>query len=239
MNTTRRKKRTKSEVEEEIFKVALSLIEEKGFLGVTLTGIAKGANVEPSVFYKRFNTLENFLDEFVKKYDYWFSDIFQSYKGDLYSKEGIRYIFNELFSSLSSNKVMQQLLRWELADTNETTIRTARLREFHTTPLAERFDEIFKDTPVDIKAVSSLIIGGVYYLTLHRDLTTFSNIDINDKEGRDRIINAIAYLTDKFFLDLSPDSEKINIAKKLKDKGIDAMIISECTQLPLTTVEDL
>lgn len=239
MNTNRRKKRTKDELEKDIIMAALSIIEEKGFADITLTGITKAANVEPSVFYNRFNTLDHCLDEIVRKYDYWFSDIFQDYKRDLYSEDGYKYIFHELFASLSDSKIMQQLLRWELSVNNSTTVRTANLREFHTTPLAENFHKLFENTSIDIRAISSLIVGGVYYLILHGNLTTFSGIDINTQNGKERIINAINYLAKKIFSELSPNNEKIKIAKKLKANRISNAIIAECTDLPLYLIEDL
>ena len=34
-----------------------------------------------------------------------------------------------LFQSLSENKIMQELLKWELANNTETSQRTAQLRE--------------------------------------------------------------------------------------------------------------
>ena len=239
MITNRRKKRTKLEIEEDITRVALSLIEEKGFAGITLTGIAREAKVEPSVFYNSYPTLDDCLNKLVRKYDYWFSGIMQGYKGDLYSEDGYKYILNELFLSLSRNKVMQQLLTWELSDNNETTVHTASLREYHTTPLSDKFQELFKDTQMDIRAVSSLIVGGIYYLVLHGHLCEFSGIDINTQAGKERIVSAIDYLSEKIFSELSQDSEKLTIARKLKNENVAAMIIAKCTELPLDIIESL
>lgn len=239
MKTVRRKKRTKSEVEQEICKVALSLIEQKGFSNITLTEIVKSANIEPSVFYNRYNTLDEYLDLLVRNYDYWFSNIFQDYKGNLYSENGYEYIFNELLISFSENKIMQKLLSWELSDNNETTNRTAKLREFHTIPLAENFHDLFKETQVDIRAISSLIVGGIYYLVLHRDLSTFSGIDMNSQDGKERIANSINYLSKKLFSELKPDIEKINIARKMKEKNIGISIIAECVDLPIDIIDNL
>lgn len=42
-----------------------------------------------------------------------------------------------LFQSLSENKIMQELLKWEVANNNETSQRTAQLRELHTLPLCQ------------------------------------------------------------------------------------------------------
>ena len=68
---------------------------------------------------------------------------------------------------------MLELLRWEIAEGNETTVRTAMLREMHTFPLAKIYEEKFKD--IDISAISALIIGGIYYLNLHRDRSKFDS----------------------------------------------------------------
>lgn len=235
----RKKRRTKSEITEDLFLSALQLIEENGFLNTTLTGIARDAGIEPVVFYNRFETLSDFLDEFVKKYDYWFSDIIKEYDGELYSKEGYLHIFNRLFSSLQQNKVMQHLLRWELAAENATTVRTARLREEHTLPLVEDFSRLFKLSSIDIGAVSSLMVGGIYYLTLHSRVSTFSGIDLNTEEGRQRILSAINYLADIFFSERLPKPEKIEIAEKLKRKGVSCEIIAECTGISVFLINEL
>ena len=71
-------------------------------------------------------------------------------------------IFKDVHKSLQDKSVMLELLRWEIAEGNETTVRTAMLREMHTLPLANSYEEKFKD--IDISAISALIIGGIYYL---------------------------------------------------------------------------
>lgn len=239
MKLVRRKKRTSAQIEEDITKFALSIIAEKGFSNVTLTEIAKAANVEPSVFYKQYETLGDCLDKLVRKYDYWFSGIVENYKGNIHTEEGYRHILKELFTSFSENKMMQQLIRWELSDINETTLRTSQLREFHTIPLSEEFGKLFKDTQVDIRAVSAIAIGGIYYLILHGNLCNFCDINVCNEEGKERIINAILYLSKKIFSELDPNNEKKEIARKLKEKNVDWKIIAECTELPLGVIEVL
>lgn len=239
MTLLRRKKRTSAQIEEDITKFALSIIAEKGFVNVTLTEIAKAAKVEPSVFYKQYETLGDCLDKMVRKYDYWFSGIVENYKGNVYTEEGYQYILKKLFTAFSKNKIMQQLIRWELSDINETTLRTSQLRELHTIPLSEEFEKLFQDTSVDIRAISALVIGGIYYLILHGNLCNFCDINVGSEEGKKRIIDTILYLSEKIFSELNPDKEKKEIAKNLKEKNIDWRIISECTGLPMDIIETL
>lgn len=199
MIKNKRKRRTKEEVVQNIMSAANNIIAEKGFLGLTATGLMKDSDIEPVQFYKRYSDLAEFIDDYVKKYDYWFSDTTKlQVDGENYREEYKQILLN-LFLSLLDNKVMQQLLSWELSVNNETSRRTAGMRELHTLPLAERFDKIFEKSDVDIVALSSLIIGGIYYLTLHKNLANFSGIDVNTESGRERILETIRFLGDLFF----------------------------------------
>lgn len=199
----KRKRRTKEEVVQDIMSAANNIIAEKGFLGLTATGLMKDSDIEPVQFYKRYSDLAEFIDDYVKKYDYWFSDVTKLQVDDESYREEYKQILSNLFLSLLDNKVMQQLLSWELSVNNETSRRTAGMREFHTLLLAERFDKMFEKSDVDIVALSSLIIGGIYYLTLHKNLANFSGIDVNTESGRERILKAIRFLGDLFFERLS------------------------------------
>lgn len=199
MIKNKRKRRTKEEVVQNIMSAANNIIAEKGFLGLTATGLMKDSDIEPVQFYKRYSDLAEFIDDYVKKYDYWFSDTTKlQVDGENYREE-YKQILSNLFLSLLDNKVMQQLLSWELSVNNETSRRTAGMRELHILPLAERFDKIFEKSDVDIVALSSLIIGGIYYLTLHKNLANFSGIDVNTESGRERILKTIRFLGDLFF----------------------------------------
>ena len=123
---------------------------------------------------------------------------------------------------------MLELLRWEIAEGNETTVRTAMLREMHTLPLVNIYEEKFKDTGIDISAISSLIIGGIYYLNLHRERSKFSDIDLNTEQGQQRIEKALDTFGKMIFHFREQVNYKRVIAKRLKEKGISNEIIKEC-----------
>lgn len=71
----RRKRRSAKDIKESIINAATHLIETEGFSNLTVTGIMRQAEIEPVQFYNRYDDLNKFIDEYVKKYDYWFSDI--------------------------------------------------------------------------------------------------------------------------------------------------------------------
>jgi len=231
MEVQKRKRRAKADIENLILNVSKSLIEELGFNSITLRAITQKARIEPIVFYNRYKDLDMFLDEFVKSYDYWLDDLNVGYEGDLYSVEGYKHILNRLFDSLYENKIMQQLLRWEISTDNSTTQRTAGLREFHTMPLVSTFKEKFKDAPICIEGVSALLIGGMYYLITHARLSLFAGIDVRTEEGKAKIHQSINYIAEQLFNELALDPKVLKIIENMKEKGLKPSLIAEYTGL--------
>lgn len=231
METVRKQRRKKVDIEQSITNAAIQIIEKKGFSGLLVTELSRIAEITPQVFYNRYTDLDEFIGLFVKKFDYWYGDIVTSNKNIADPKVKYEKLVSSLFDSLSQNKMMQQLLIWELSAKTDASRRTALLREFHTMPLSKEYGDLFSKSSVDIAAVSALIVGGLYYLVLHADLAPFSGIDVKSKEGKERVHNAINYLSEIFFSEIIPDAKIIEVAKKMKKKNIDKETIIECTGL--------
>ena len=224
----KRYRRTKVDIQADIVKAAESLIKKKGFASMLVTELIKKARIEPLVFYNRYDNLGEFYDEFVKKYDYWFSDVLSGSQFPTDDVNGFISIFKEVQKALSDRSVMLELLRWEIAEGNETTVRTAMLREMHTLPLVRTYEEKFKDTDIDIAAISALIIGGIYYLNLHRDRSLFSGIDIKKESGLKRIEDAIVMMGHMIYQYKESEDLKLIIAERFKKEGVCQDIIDKC-----------
>ena len=190
---------TKAEVELAIKNAAAEENKRHGFSNVFVTNIMTRAKIEPSVFYNRYNNLDEFYDEFVRDYDYWLHEIVNGEKNLKLDKESYSSILKGLLGSLLQNPIMTELLRWEISTGNDTTRRTAMLREFSTLPLVRNSEERFQEKGLDLPAISALLIGGIYYLVLHKDRAPFSDIDLNTKEGVDRIRKALEGLSPLLF----------------------------------------
>ena len=227
-NTPKRCRRTNVDIQADIIKAAESLIKKKGFASMLVTELIKKAKIEPLVFYNRYDNLSEFYDEFVKKYDYWFSDVLSGSQFPSDDVKGYISIFKEVQKALSDRSVMLELLRWEIAEGNETTVRTAMLREMHTLPLVRTYEEKFKGTNIDIAAISSLIIGGIYYLNLHRDRSLFSEIDIKKESGKKRIEDAIVMMGHMIYEYKESKDLKLIIAERFKKEGVSQDIIDKC-----------
>lgn len=192
-------RRTKATIIEDIRKAAVESVLKRGFSGSLVSEIIKKAKIEPVVFYNRYQNLEEFFSEFVKGYDYWFSDVAKEANKQEKPYDQFIALIDGLQECMIEKSVMQELIRWEIAEGNDITKRTASIREMFTLPLAEKYDDLFKNSGIDFVAIATIIVSGLYYLYLHKDRSTFCNIDMNTEEGRDRINQAIKFLSELLF----------------------------------------
>ena len=192
-------RRTKATIIEDIRKAAVESVLKRGFSGSLVSEIIKKAKIEPIVFYNRYQNLEEFFSEFVKGYDYWFSDVAKEANKQETPHDQFIALIEGLQECMIEKSVMQELIRWEIAEGNDITKRTASIREMFTLPLAEKYDDLFKNSGIDFVAIATIIVSGLYYLYLHKDRSTFCNIDMNTKEGRNRINQAIKFLSELLF----------------------------------------
>lgn len=194
-----RTRRTEATIIEDIRKAAVESVLKRGFSGSLVSEIIKKAKIEPVVFYKRYKNLEEFFSEFVKGYDYWFSDVAKEANKQETSYDQFIALIEGLQECMIEKSVMQELIRWEIAEDNDITKRTASIREMFTKPLVEKYDNLFKNSGIDFVAIATIIVSGLYYLYLHKDRSTFCNIDMNTEEGRNRINQAIKFLSEPLF----------------------------------------
>ena len=192
-------RRTKATIIEDIRKAAVESVLKRGFSGSLVSEIIKKAKVEPVVFYNRYHNLEEFFSEFVKGYDYWFSDVAKEANKQEKPYDQFIALIEGLQECMIEKSVMQELIRWEIAEGNDITKRTASIREMFTLPLAEKYDDLFKNSGIDFVAIATIFVSGLYYLYLHKDRSTFCNIDMNTEEGRNRINQAIKFLSKLLF----------------------------------------
>lgn len=226
----KRHRRTKSAIEECIRSAAEKEILENGFSDSLVSNILKKAKIEARVFYGRYKDLHEFYDEFVKSYDYWFTDLFKDQGVDVVSADSLETIFRKLLESLNDSSIMLELLRWEVARGNSTTDRTAMLREMHTQSLTGAYHYAFKDSDIDVVAICSLIISGIYYLSLHKNRSPFCGIDLRVEDDKVRLSKCLAWMAQKLFF-LKEENYRLNIIKdKLRQRGVSEDIISECVR---------
>ena len=195
----RRPRRSKADIEDAIHKAAGAQIKKKGFSLALVTDIVKRAKIEPVVFYNRYKNLDEFYDTFVKDYEYWLSDLVRDSIENIDSEEAYSNVIEKILNNLLSDDIMTELLRWEVAEGNNITERTARLRTMHAVDIFRNYEEKHAGIGIDVTAVSALLVAGIYYMLLHKDRSSMIGIDINQAAGKRRIVNAIREISRLIF----------------------------------------
>ncbi len=231
---TRRPRRSKADIEAAIQRAAIAQIKKKGFSLALVTDIVKRAKIEPIVFYNRYKNLDEFYDKFVKKYDYWLSNIVHGLADELNTTDGYADIMTQLLDNLLNDGIMTELLRWEVSEGTHITERTARLREMDVTDLIAKYSSEKKQS-IDLVAISALIVGGIYFMVLHKDRSTFAGIDLNSTEGQRRIEHAFRHIARMISAEAESGQKQMILAENMRREGLDRKKRYNAALTPLPT----
>lgn len=228
---TKRNRRSNYAVEKDILDAVALLVKEVGFSKITLPAIAQSANVNLSVIYRHFGTLDNLLDKYTHKFDYWLNNILEATPvNDTDSPSNILQDMAERFiKSLSKDKEMQQLMIWELTEDNKSTRKSAQQRDLTVEKAIPLYEKFLANADINPRAVLAIVVAGMYYIILRKKRSTFCSIDFSTKQGKqllaDTMVKIIIYLSE--YGEQNRDNK--DIAKKLKEHNVDEQIIIEST----------
>ncbi len=178
------------------------VFREKGYTGLTNANITKEAGVNHTLIKKYFGSLENLLEEYVKRKDFWqllnnerLNELVNQQRE--VTKFDIVLVLNALFDKVFHSEELQKILLWELSDDAEIMKKVAREREVLGERLFLSLDNN-KGNKLDLRAILAVQIAGLYYLSIHAKSngSLFCGIDLNTPEGRQRIINAMESIID-------------------------------------------
>lgn len=240
MEQEKKKVRSKRRTNEQLDKDVLSKLEELvikyGFGNINLSTFVKAAGIEPNVFYRRYKSMDNLYDMLAKQYDFWINNTINV---PSLNTLGPKKFFSEtlkiLFRNLSENKIMQKLLLYEMEVVNDTTKRAAATRDVMNLNLIVFYENIFAPAKINIKSVVAMLIGGIYYLILHKDCAKFCTIDFGTRDGEKAFTEGIDFLTNAIFDKLEAHSKNKEAVHLMLQDGLSESKI--CKYLGVTKNE--
>ncbi|MDR1730147.1 MAG: hypothetical protein LBR52_05750 [Prevotellaceae bacterium] len=187
------------------------------------------------LLYNRFENVDDLLKQYVKKNDFWLN---RSIKIDqaLTPKENLKKVLTDLVEELYENAIMQRILLWALNDTHLVTRFMILAREVENVQLIRYFDANLGNYGVHFNATHAMLISGIYYLILHKSISTFSTVDFSTEENKELMKQNVCDMIDKLF---SEPNDVKTMAKKLLNKGVDKNIIAEVTGLSMEELDRL
>lgn len=223
----RRQRRTKASIVSSIDQAARYEIAEHGFMSSLVTNIIKTAQIEPQVFYNRYKDIGEFYDAFVRQYDSMLDDVIDKVDDPLISKSGVTSLLKEILRAVNNDSVALELIRWEVSECNKTTMRSSMLRELNFQPLINGFTHCFNGTGIDMVGIFSLLLGGLYFISLRKKTCPLYGIDLNKPQGIARMESAMEYLIRLVYDSLNSKRREIEIAQRLRENGVHEDVISQ------------
>ncbi len=232
----RKPRRTRLMIRKDIFDAVNEIVRKEGFLKLSITQIAEYADMEPIVILRGFSTVENIIEQYVERFDFWLSYFSQEDFLDFTpDRETYKTIIYELLDVVFRKKEIQQLIAWELAEDSRLTRDIAQRRDYPTSTFLSLFSDRFDKSGLDLRMLSTILVSAVYYLSVHRNRSTSFGMDLSGKPGKKLFINGINKLIDVVFDHVEKTKEK-EIARRLFDKGDSVDEIARITDLPLEDV---
>ncbi|WP_437918148.1 TetR/AcrR family transcriptional regulator [Sphingobacterium sp. LRF_L2] len=213
--------RDKEKTKRRLIATVGKVLQKYTYSGLTITNIAKESGLNPKLIYLYFGSLDGLIEEYILEKDFWsakskvqFTELLE--KPELIGAEATNEVFQLQFDSFLKDKSIQRIIHWEMGMKNKLLRKVADDREEVGNLLLDHVDKHFEGTDVDIRATLAIILGGIYYLTLHakNNGSTISGIDINEDEGRERIEKAISRLIFREFDDAAGQKKKTTSKKK-------------------------
>lgn len=191
------KKNNKDKTMAKLLAAVGEVLQAKGYTGLTPTNIAKAANLDRKLITLYYGSVENLIETYIRTKDYWLTATGDSTaklqdNSDNSTKDILEKLLIDQLENFLVNTEMQKAITWQISEKSNIMSEIIRKREEISKLFFAKADEELQPTDTDIRAISSLLLAGIYYLVLHSKHTesTVCEIELDDK-GFDRIRTAI------------------------------------------------
>lgn len=180
------------------------ILKTKGYAGLKINDIAKVAGVDKKMIYTYFGGLDGLIDEYIRTQDFW-SNVHADMASEPIDDGGKTFtkeVFLSQFDYLSKNKELQKVLLWRLSEERKSLRKLTDEQEENGEKLFSQItDPHFGEHAEKFRAVSAVLVAGMYYLNMYAEHngSIFSGIDLKTDDGRKAIKDAVSFLIDKTY----------------------------------------
>jgi len=180
------------------------ILKTKGYAGLKINDIAKVAGVDKKMIYTYFGGLDGLIDEYIRTQDFW-SNVHADMASEPIDDGGKAFtkeVFLSQFDYLSKNKELQKVLLWRLSEERKSLRKLTDEQEENGEVLFSQItDPYFGEYAEKFRAVSAVLVAGMYYLNMYAEHngSLFSGIDLKTDDGRKAIKDAVSFLIDKTY----------------------------------------
>jgi len=182
------------------------IIKTKGYQGLSATNISKVSGLSRRLISMYFGTVDNLVETYVREKDYWIAasgnalEMIEKSNGED-TEEIMNHLLLNQLDYFYNNPEMRNIILWEISTRSKLMYEICEERERLGSEFFKLSDIELKDKDVDLRAISAILVAGIYYMVLHAKSTdtTFCEIDINEPEGMERIKRAINLIVENAY----------------------------------------
>ena len=192
------KVRDAEQTQRDLLEAVGKILAEHGFRGLNTKNITDLIGKDKNIIRYHFKSLKELEKAYINEKDYW-PPFFKRFNLGLSpEREKVEMMFTELmqenFRYFFGNMEMQQIILWQISEANPLLRCISENRETEGAKLLQLTDPYFQGTGINFRAILALLLGGLYYVTLHAryNKSTVSGIDVNQAEDREEVIKRLA-----------------------------------------------
>lgn len=235
----KRIRRTKADLEKDLWNAAEKLITEGGFPRITVAKLMRNTRADLHVFYNRYVNIEEYQRFLATQLnDKWAAAV--KVDDEKNPIENLKDIATQMIDLLATDKMLQKLLAWELNETNEITHYSVSRRSQANNLITSYFNKELPASGINNNIVLSLIMGGIYYIMLSSHMGPFNQVDFSKTENVTALKATINLLIDRITYNANPiEDERKRIARNLLKENVSPDVICKSTGLSMEELGNL
>ena len=164
--------RNKEATKQRLIDAISALLRKNGFKALGINAIAREAGVDKVLIYRYFGGLSELLDAYAQDSDFWWTVDELITETDEQVKamslpEFLSLLLKRHIRALKQRPLTQEIMAWELVESNELTRAVALVRSARGFALMKRVRQIFDEAAgVDIENILGILGAAVNYLAL-------------------------------------------------------------------------
>jgi len=192
-------KKNRNETSLRLIDAVGTIIKKKGYKGLGLNAIAREADVSKILIHRYFGSVDQLVEAYVLRNDYWIAKTpeVQIKTGGKTDLESLRDLTINLlkghFDYFNTHEEMRAIILWEITEKTNLLNSICVVREEMGNLLLEKTEPFFSDSTKNIKAITALLVSGIYYMILHskKNQSTICGINLSSKTDELEVLKAI------------------------------------------------
>jgi AcrR family transcriptional regulator len=223
-----------------LMKAIGKILREKSYSKLSINLVSEESGVDKAFIYRHYESFEGLLKSYIERQDHWLMNLEEVTKIPIEDhRQFMKDLLTNQFLGVYENEEFQQFLVWELGDKAGFTAKVSVQREILAKPIFEQCRTVFKDYRIDLNVIYAWWSAGIYFLILHKDVSTFCEYDFTKKQDIDEFLKTLRWMVDLLFDKLEADKKIEEMALKAHQKGLPIEDVAEITGLSNSKVRAL